>query len=67
MNERYSRSEIERALRAAGAPEDSMATDDDLLIHEGRAEAVEIFRDMLGLNEWHWGDAACGNPREGGT
>jgi hypothetical protein len=41
------RSEIERALREADAPEDAMATDDDLLCYEGRAEAVEIFRDML--------------------
>lgn len=48
-NERYSRSEIERALRAADAPEDSMATEDDLLRYEGRAEAVEIVRDMLGI------------------
>jgi hypothetical protein len=46
---RISRSEIERALRAADAPEDSMATDDDLIRHEGHAEAVAIMRDMLGL------------------
>jgi hypothetical protein len=46
---RVSRSEIDRALRAADAPEDSMATDEDLLCYEGRAEAVEIMRDMLGL------------------
>lgn len=67
MNERFSRSEIERALRAADAPEDSMATEDDLIRHEGRAEAVEIFRDMLGLDGGHWGDASqterhAGNP-----
>lgn len=41
--------QIERALREADAPEDSMATDDDLLRYEGRAEAVEIVRDMLQL------------------
>jgi len=50
MNEQFSRSEIERALRAADAPEDSVATDEDLLIHIGRHEAVAIFRDMLGLD-----------------
>jgi hypothetical protein len=50
MNERFSKSEIERALRAADAPEDSMATEDDLIRYEGRREAVEIFRDMIGLD-----------------
>lgn len=42
-------SEVIRALRAADVPEDSMATDDDLLRYEGRAEAVAIMRDMLGV------------------
>jgi hypothetical protein len=28
-----------------------MATDEDLLRYEGRAEAVTIMRDMLGMNE----------------
>lgn len=42
-------SEVIRALRAADAPEDSMATDDDLIRYEGRAEAVAIMRDMLGV------------------
>lgn len=41
-------SEVDRALRSADAPEDSMATDDDLIRYEGRAEAVAIMRDMLG-------------------
>lgn len=49
VRSRSARHEIERALRAADAPEDSMATDDDLLRYEGRAEAVAIMRDMLGL------------------
>ena len=48
---RVSRNEIERALRAADAPEDSMATDDDLIHYQGRAEAVEIVRIMLGWDE----------------
>jgi hypothetical protein len=43
----FSRSEVERALRAADVPEDSMATDDDLIRYEGHAEAVRIMRDML--------------------
>jgi hypothetical protein len=47
VNERFSRSEIERALREAQSPEDSMATAEDVLRHAGRDEAVEIFRDML--------------------
>lgn len=42
-------SEVIRALRAADVPEDSMATDDDLIRYEGRAEAVAIMRDMLGV------------------
>lgn len=50
IEERISRHELIRALRAADAPEDSMATDDDLLRYTGRAEAVEIVRDMLGWN-----------------
>lgn len=41
--------ELDRALRAADVPEDEMATDDDQLRYAGRAEAVEIIRDMLGL------------------
>ncbi len=45
-----SRSELERALREAGPPEDSMATEDDQLRYVGRAEAVEIMRDMLELD-----------------
>jgi hypothetical protein len=79
--ERISRSEVERALRAADAPEDSMATDDDLLRYEGRAEAVAIMRDMMGWTEWHWDPAraehhhgtpgecdipTCAAPRPGG-
>ena len=47
LSRSVSRSEVIRALRAADAPEDSMATDDDLLRYEGRAEAVAIMRDML--------------------
>ena len=47
--ERVSVSEIERALREADVPEDAMATDEDLLRYVGRAEAVAIMRDMLGL------------------
>lgn len=50
-NERYSRSEIERALRAADYPEDSMGTDEDHVRYAGRAEAVEIVRDMLGMDD----------------
>lgn len=50
-NERYSRSEIERALRAADYPEDSMGTAEDHLRYEGRAEAIQIFRDMLGMDD----------------
>jgi hypothetical protein len=46
---RIARHELERAFRAADAPEDSMATDDDLIRYEGHAEAVAIMRDMLGL------------------
>lgn len=42
-------SEVIRALRAADVPEDSMATNDDLIRYEGRAEAVTIMRDMLGV------------------
>ena len=49
VRSRVARHELERAFRAADAPEDSMATDDDLLRYEGRAEAVAIMRDMLGL------------------
>lgn len=49
VRSRVARHEIERAFRAADAPEDSMATEDDLLRYEGRAEAVAIMRDMLGL------------------
>jgi hypothetical protein len=49
VRSRIARHELERAFRAADAPEDSMATDDDLLRYEGRAEAVAIMRDMLGL------------------
>lgn len=49
VGSRVARHEVERAFRAAAAPEDSMATDDDLLRYEGRAEAVAIMRDMLGL------------------
>jgi hypothetical protein len=41
--------EVIRALRAADVPEDSMATDDDQIRYEGRAEAVAIMRDMLGV------------------
>jgi hypothetical protein len=48
-NPRFSLSEIQRALRAADAPEDSMPTEDDLMRYEGRAEAVAIVRDMLGI------------------
>lgn len=69
-----SRSELERALRAADAPEDSMATEDDLIRYEGRAEAVAIMRDMLGSSVpcvagWHgpWSEGVCvdcGAPRE---
>jgi hypothetical protein len=51
VRSRFARHEIERALRAADVPEDSMATDDDLLRYEGRAEAVEIVRDMLELDD----------------
>lgn len=47
--EKISLSEIERALREADAPEDSMATDEDLIRYQGRAEAVTIIRDMLEL------------------
>ena len=47
IGSRVARHEVERALRAADAPEDSMATDDDLIRYEGRAEAVAIMRDML--------------------
>lgn len=47
--ERWSAAEIERALREAGATEDSMATDEDVINYGSRAEAVEIIRDMLGL------------------
>lgn len=50
VRSRVARHEIERALRAADAPEDSMATEDDLLRYEGRAEAVSIVRDMLGAS-----------------
>ena len=46
---RIARHELERAFRAADAPEDSMATEGDVLRWEGRAEAVAIMRDMLGL------------------
>lgn len=49
VRSRIARHELWRAFRAADAPEDSMATDDDLLRYEGRAEAVAIMRDMLGL------------------
>lgn len=68
MMDRVSVSEIERALRAADVPEDSMATDEDLIRYEGRAEAVGIVRDMLGLDSWrgHWGDSAE-TERHGGT
>lgn len=48
---RVARHEIERALRAADAPEDSMATDEDLIHYQGRAEAVEIVRIMLGWTD----------------
>jgi hypothetical protein len=47
---RIARHELERALRAADWPEDSMATDDDSLRYAGRAEAVSIIRDMLELD-----------------
>lgn len=47
----YSLNEIQRALRAADWPEDSMATEEDLLRYEGRREAVEIVKDMLELPE----------------
>jgi hypothetical protein len=42
--------ELDRALREADAPEDSMATEEDLIRYEGRAEAVQIMRDMLELD-----------------
>lgn len=47
VRSRFPRHEIERALRAADVPEDSMATDEDLIRYEGHAEAVRIMRDML--------------------
>lgn len=47
----FSLSEVQRALRAADWPEDSMATDDDSLRYAGRAEAVSIIRDMLELDQ----------------
>lgn len=49
VRSRIAQHELERALRAADVPEDSMATEDDLLRYEGRAEAVAIIRDMLGV------------------
>jgi hypothetical protein len=49
VRSRIARHELERAFRAADAPEDSMATDDDLIRYQGHAEAVHIMRDMLGL------------------
>jgi transcriptional/translational regulatory protein YebC/TACO1 len=49
VTSRIARHQIERALRAADAPEDSMATDNDLIRYEGHAEAVRIMRDMLGV------------------
>ena len=64
--ERFSRSEIERALREADVPEDSMATDDDTPYYEGRAEAVAIFRDMLGLGESARADSLDPAPRGDG-
>lgn len=50
---RVSTHEIERALRAAGPPEDSMTKSDPLVVvhYEGRAEAVEIVRIMLGWTD----------------
>lgn len=48
---KFARHEIDRALRAADAPEDSMATDDDLIRYQGRAEAIEIVRIMLGWTD----------------
>ena len=49
VRSRIARHELERAFRAADAPEDSMATDEDLIRYGGRAEAVAVMRDMLGL------------------
>jgi hypothetical protein len=51
VRSRIARHELERAFRAADAPEDSMATCDDLLRYQGRAEAVQIMRDMLELDD----------------
>jgi hypothetical protein len=61
VRSRFARHEIERALRAADAPEDSMATDDDLLRYEGRTEAVKIVRDMLEMDA-EWRPAVHGDP-----
>lgn len=48
---RWAKREVERALRAADWPEDSMATEDDLIRYQGRREAVEIVREMLELDQ----------------
>jgi hypothetical protein len=53
----FSLSEVQRALRAADWPEDAMATQEDLVRYEGRREAVEIMRDMLGA-----ADSVCWAP-----
>jgi hypothetical protein len=55
--ERHTNREIERALREAQSPEDSMATDDDLLRYAGRDEAVEIFRAMYYDHATDWQEA----------
>lgn len=46
---RYGRHDIERALRAVDVYDD-VASDEDVIFHDGAMHAVRVIRDMLGLD-----------------
>lgn len=58
---RVARHEIERALRAVNVYDD-VASDEDVIFHDGAMHAVRIIRDMLGLVE-----DVCRAPGYNGT
>jgi len=58
---RIARHEIERALRAVDIYDD-VASDEDVIFHDGAMHAVRIIRDMLGLVE-----DTCWAPGYNGT
>ena len=49
VRSRIARHEIERALRAVDTYDD-VASDEDVLFHDGAAHAVRVIREMLGLD-----------------